>query len=90
MLALVAAGIAIALQPWQQLGDFTPASAALAASTLLLPFALAWQGALAWRRRPAGHATAAVRLDLVAVALGLTFVGMLAAFGLWPLALWRL
>jgi CubicO group peptidase (beta-lactamase class C family) len=90
MLALVGAGVALALQPWQQLGDFTPASAALAASMLLLPFALAWQGTLAWRHRPAGRATPVVWLDLAAVALGLTFVAMLAAFGLWPLALWRL
>jgi hypothetical protein len=90
VLALVGAGIALALQPWQQLGDPTPASTALAASTLLLPFALAWQAALAWRHRPAGRTTPAVWIDLVAVALGLTFVGVLAAFGLWPLVLWRL
>jgi CubicO group peptidase (beta-lactamase class C family) len=90
MLALAGAGIALALQPWQQLGDLTPASTALAASTLLLPFALAWQGALAWRHRPAGRTTLAVWIDLAAVTLGLTFVGLLAAFGLWPLVLWRL
>jgi CubicO group peptidase (beta-lactamase class C family) len=90
MLALVGAGIALALQPWQQLGDPTPASTALAASTLVLPFALAWQGALAWRHRPAGRATPRVWLDLVALLLGLTLVGLLAAFGLWPLVLWRL
>jgi hypothetical protein len=90
MLALVGAGVALALQPWQQLGDQTPASVALAASMLLLPCALVWQGTLAWRRRPAARATPAVWLDLVAVALGLAFVVMLAAFGLWPLLLWRL
>jgi CubicO group peptidase (beta-lactamase class C family) len=48
------------------------------------------QGALAWRHRPGRHATPGTWLDLGAVALGFALVGLLLAFGLWPLMLWRL
>jgi hypothetical protein len=48
------------------------------------------QGALAWRHRPGRHATPGTWVDLGAVALGLALVGLLFAFGLWPLMLRRL
>lgn len=90
VLAVLLAGAGVAVQPWQGLGDPTAASVALAAATLLLPILMAWQGVLAWRRRGEAPATWGRRLDLAAVALSIAACGLLAAFGLWPVALWRL
>lgn len=90
VVALVSAGIAVAMQPWQRLGDPTVASVALAATTLLVVPALLWQGALAWRGRHEAGLRRGRLLDLAAVALSLAFCVLLGAFGLWPLMLWRL
>jgi CubicO group peptidase (beta-lactamase class C family) len=90
VLGLVLAGAGVALQPWQQAGDVTVASVALAAATAALPPALLWQGALAWRRRREARHARGAGFDLAAIGLGLTFCAVLGAFGLWPVALWRL
>jgi CubicO group peptidase (beta-lactamase class C family) len=77
-LACIAAAAALAMQPWQALGEPTPVNIALAASSAaLLPAALwqLWRGAR-WARWAA-----------LGVLAGL---GLLAAFGLWPLLSWRL
>lgn len=81
--ALFAAGVGLGLQPWQRLGEPTPASLALAVSTAALPLALLAQAALGWRgtRRRRWLAGAAV--------LGLGGCGLLGAYGLMPLQLWR-
>lgn len=80
------AGLALAVQPWQQLGDLSPASAALAGASLLFPLTLLAQ---AWRLH---RQAAAVRrlADGLALGAGLVFCGVLAAFDLWPALLWRL
>jgi len=91
LLLLSAAGTALALQPWQQLGDATAASVALAVATGLLPLALllqAWRNWSTWRARgqqPLG----ALRRDLSACGLALSGCALFAAFGLLPLVLWR-
>jgi len=52
LLLLAAAGTALALQPWQQLGEATAPSVALAVATGSLPLALllqAWRNWSTWR-----------------------------------------
>jgi hypothetical protein len=85
LLLLAAAGLA--LQPWQRLGDLTVFSAALAAASATLPLALIWQAVRSWRQRPRLRGW---RADLLAAGAGLQAVALLAAYGLWPLQLWRL
>jgi CubicO group peptidase (beta-lactamase class C family) len=84
--ALVAAGVAVALQPWQRLGEPTLASLALAATSAALPLALLAQAALALRgarTQPAAWWMAG------AAVLGLGGCALLMAYGLLPLRLWR-
>lgn len=88
LLLLAGASAALALQPWQQLGDATAASVALAVATALWPLALLAQAGCTWRARgqqPSG----ALRRDLTACGLALSGCGLLATFGLLPLLLWR-
>lgn len=77
-------GALLYVQPFQQLGDLTPGSALLALVTIALPLALVWQGVTAWRSRYAGR-----RIELLAAAAALQWLGTLAAFGLVPLLLWK-
>jgi CubicO group peptidase (beta-lactamase class C family) len=84
--ALAIALAALALQPWQRLGEPTVATVMLAAASLALPLAAAWELFRAWRH--GAHAGASRGRIAAALAL-LAFVGLLAAFGLWPLASWR-
>ena len=74
--ALVIAGAAFALQPWQRFADLTGAS-------------LAWQAWFAWRELRAGARPLRGVLDAAAAGFGLALCGVLAAFGAWPLATWR-
>jgi len=95
---LAAASAALALQPWQRLGEVTAASVAVAVTTGALPLALLMQ---VWRSSLAqGHGDAALRVgtglglsaaacrDLAACGLALAGCALLAAFGLLPLLLW--
>ncbi|MCE3003687.1 MAG: beta-lactamase family protein [Xanthomonadaceae bacterium] len=78
---------AVALQPWQQLGDPTPATIALALGSLALPFAAAWECLRAGSRR------ARPTIDGVRLAAGVSIIALfalLAAYGLWPILSWRL
>lgn len=86
-LLLLASGAALALQSWQRLGDATPASLALALASVVLPVAGLHELVRAWRRRR--HLPRSIPRVLAAVAL-VAFTVLLATFGLWPLALWRL
>jgi CubicO group peptidase (beta-lactamase class C family) len=81
----IAVGL-LAMQPWQRLGDPTPASMALAIASLALPAAAAWDGARAVRRRHAGRGS---RLRIVAAGAVIALCALLHNFGLWPLATWR-
>ncbi|WP_428630588.1 serine hydrolase domain-containing protein [Sphingopyxis sp.] len=72
------------VQPFQQLGDLTTGSALLALVTAALPIALVWQAVTAARSRHAGR-----RIELLATAAALQWVGTFAAFGLVPLFLWK-
>ena len=77
-LACLAAAGLLMLQPWQALGEPTLINMMLAAASLALLPASLWQ---LWRGSRWAQAAA----------LGvLTGVGLLAAFGLWPVLLWRL
>jgi hypothetical protein len=78
---------ALALQPWQQLGDPTPATIALALGSLALPFAAAWECLRAGSRR------ARPTIDGVRLAAGVSIIALFAlldAYGLWPILSWRL
>lgn len=89
--ALPAAAAAMAWCGWQALGQATTASVGLwAASAALLP-AMAWQ---LWHSArlntgPGRGAALARALDLIAAVAVLQACLVLAAWGLWPLALWR-
>jgi hypothetical protein len=88
-LALAATLGLLALQPWQALGERTLASSALWAATAALPLAALLQLALLFRRRTQARGRLGLVVDATAA---LALVGMavlLAVFGLWPLALWR-
>ncbi|HLL12274.1 MAG TPA: serine hydrolase domain-containing protein [Rubrivivax sp.] len=77
-LACIAAAGLLALQPWQALGEATLTNIMLAAASLALLPASLWQ---LWRGSRWAQAAA----------LGvLTGIALLAAFGLWPVLLWRL
>lgn len=80
--ALPVAGALMAVQGWQTLGDLTPGSALLAAATTALPLAWGWAGfsALIGRRWAAAVPGVLVLQGSV----------LLAAWGLWPLLMWRL
>lgn len=89
VLALIAALVLLALQPWQALGERTLASGALWAATAALPLAALWQLGLLWRHRHKRGARKGRSLDAIA-ALGLVaLAALMAAFDLWPLAMWR-
>lgn len=85
--ALAIALGALALQPWQRLGEPTVATVMLAAASLALPLAAAWELWRAWRHRVRAGAS---RGRIVAALALLAFVGLLAAFGLWPVGTWSL
>lgn len=88
LLLLAGASAALALQPWQQLGDVSAASVSLAATTGMLPLALMMQAWRSWRARGPGRSGTLGR-DLSACGLALIGCGLLSAFGLLPLLLWR-
>jgi len=73
-------------QPFLALGDLTPASAALAAGTALLPVALMAGLAAHWRAGPHGRWAA---LDACAMLATLQACVLLAAWGWWPVRLWH-
>jgi len=72
-------------QSFMALGDLTPASAALAAATFLLPVAMLLIIVRVWRLR--GRSTLALAHGLAAL-LALQWITVLAVAGLWPLRLW--
>ncbi len=85
-LALLLALGALALQPWQRLGDPTAASMMLALASLALPLGALWEVVRIVRQRGksgASHGRLSAALALLA------FTGLLAAFDLWPIATWR-
>lgn len=91
--AMAAAGGWLALQPWQRLGEPTPASLALAAATAAWPAALVaqvWLGTRGWlaQRGPRSMASAKTMLMPLAALLALFGCALLLAFGLLPLRLW--
>ena len=100
LVLLAAACTALAVQPWQQLGEVTAASVALAVATGVLPLALLLQAGGSWRAwrsgcssrlllPPSRRPLAALSRDLAACSAALIGCGLLAAFGLLPLLLWR-
>jgi CubicO group peptidase (beta-lactamase class C family) len=85
-LGFLASSGTVALQSWQRLGDPTPATLALAAATLLLPVATTCDIARAASRR-------GIRGEWARIAAGTALLALfvlLAVFGLWPIATWRL
>jgi CubicO group peptidase (beta-lactamase class C family) len=90
LLLLLAAAGALALQPWQRLGELTPTTTLWAGATLLLPVALLAQAALWFRQRNAAPGRARRVIDPVALFLALQGCGLLALFGLWPIFTWTL
>ena len=80
------------LQHWSALGELTLGSGAMAAATALLPALLVWQlFSLAVPQAagaPSSHRGQRIA-DAVAAGALLQGFGLLAAWGLWPLALWR-
>lgn len=86
-LALLLSIGALALQPWQRLGEPTAASVLLALVSVALPIAALWELVGALRKR--GTLGAPRVRPFAALAL-LALVGLLASFGLWPIATWRL
>jgi CubicO group peptidase (beta-lactamase class C family) len=86
-LALLLSIGALALQPWQRLGEPTAASVLLALVSVALPIAALWELVGAWRKR---RTLGAPRVRPVAALALLALVGLLASFGLWPIAIWRL
>lgn len=90
VLMLVAALGLLWLQPWQALGERTLASSALWVATAVLPLAalLQLRGVLRpWRKDGPGPGLA---LDALAATGLVALAALLATFGLWPLALWRI
>lgn len=76
---------ALALQPWQRLGDATAASVMLALMSVALPLGALWELRISGRR-----AKSETSRGRTIAALALTaWVALLAAFGLWPIAIWR-
>jgi hypothetical protein len=83
-LSLLLAGLMTASHGFARFGDLTVGSASLSAATLLLPFAVLWQGLnAAIRRYPSW------KFEVVACAALLQWCTVLAIFGLLPLTLWR-
>lgn len=74
------------LQPFLALGDFTPATAALAAGTALLPVALLGGLVVHWRVNPRSRWATVDALAMLAV---LQAGVLLAAWGWWPVRLWH-
>jgi len=73
-------------QSFLAIGDPTPANVTMAVLTGLLPVALVVGGA---QRVCAGLGMLGARLDLAAIAGLLQWCGVLAAWGLVPLMMWR-
>lgn len=71
-------------QPFQKLGDLTAGSALLACATIALPIALIWQGMMVFRSNQPGR-----KIELLAIAAALQWVGTLAVFGAVPFFLWK-
>ena len=92
VMGLLAALAAMVLQHWSALGELTLGSGAMAAATALLPALLVWQlFSLAVPQAagaPSSHRGQRIA-DAVAAGALLQGFGLLAAWGLWPLALWR-
>jgi CubicO group peptidase (beta-lactamase class C family) len=83
-LSLLPAGLLTASHGFAHFGDLTPGSAFLSAATLVLPFAVLWQGIRASTRRYPFWV-----FEVVACAALLQWCAVLAIFGLLPLTLWR-
>lgn len=86
VVALLGAGALRAKKGWRTLGDIDAVSVAVYAATLALPVAGAVQLALQLRDPARRRARGLAALW----AAGLALLALLGAFGLWPLALWRL
>jgi CubicO group peptidase (beta-lactamase class C family) len=83
-LSILSAGLMTASHGFASFGDLTVGSAFLSAATLLLPFAVLWQGLnAAIRHYPSW------KVEVVACAALLQWCAVLAIFGLLPLTLWR-
>jgi uncharacterized membrane protein YfcA len=83
---LVLPACGLLLQPFLALGDLTPATAALAAGTALLPVALLAALAVHWRTGPrSGWAAVDAAAMLAIQQAGV----LLAAWGWWPVRLWH-
>lgn len=87
LLALGATLLAWGAQGWQQMAEFTPVTAAVAAASLLWPCACGWQLVQAWRRR---HVLQGVAWDALTALAALQWCAVLAGFGWLPLLPWRL
>ena len=87
LLALGAALAAWALQGWQHLAEFTPVTAAVALSSLILPLACGAQWVQAWRHRQGGGG---IGWEALLALASLQLCALLAAFGWLPLLPWRL
>ena len=85
VLLVVAPGLYLT-QSFLAIGDPTPANVAMALLTGALPVALVVAGV---QRLRAGVRTTGARLDLVAIVGLLQWCGVLAAWGLVPLVMWR-
>jgi CubicO group peptidase (beta-lactamase class C family) len=83
---LVLPACGLLLQPFLALGDLTPATAALAAGTALLPAALLAALAVHWRTDRRGGWAA---VDAAAMLALLQAGVLLAAWGWWPVRLWH-
>ena len=88
-LALIAALAGLALQPWQALGERTLASSALWTATASLPVAALLQLRLLRQALRDGAPRLGLALDALAAAGLLALAALMAAYGLWPLAMWR-
>jgi hypothetical protein len=86
LVLMVAAPGLYLTQSFLAIGDPTPANVAMAVLTGVLPMALLVAGV---QRVRAGVVTWGARLELVAIAGLLQWVGVLAAWGLVPLVMWR-
>jgi hypothetical protein len=76
---LCVAVVLMMLQPWQALGEKTSASIFLALASIV------WLPAAVWQ----GYASTAASMRMIALST-LVGIGLLYAFGLWPLSLWRI
>lgn len=95
LLALGTALVAWALQGWQHMAEFSPVTAAVALSSLLLPLACSVQLLQAWRQsqsqsRIESQFMGGTAWEAVAALAGLQLCVLLAVFGWMPLLPWRL